>query len=330
MTTTAKNTKHVASRIQSLLGKKYVDILILSHFHGDHFGKYGSNGIWYLMEKAGFTFGKFLRRDVGSYKGSALANCNKKTMTWNVVGEMADSMLQFVCYATSSAVKTKLSKIGVLAYRCNKTQIKPPDANVSVTILARDGMGVKDESGKKLNRNTLNNGKTTKIGENDFSICIRLQFEKFVYATCGDLSGSIYQEPTFKYHDTETRVAPMMGEVDVYKVNHHGASASSNSKWCKTLKPTVSVIACGNGSNLPHSSTLNRLKGVGSKIYTTGDDCNKANMNKVGGIEMGDDVVITVPKGGKTFTVASPTGKNKKTYNIKQNKVAATKCVAPA
>ena len=43
---------------------------------------------------------------------------------------------------------------------------------------------------------------------------------------------------------------------------------------------------------------------------------------------MGDDVVITVPTGGTTFTVASPTGKNKKTYNIKQNKKAPTTCKA--
>ena len=69
---TAKNTKHVASRIQTILGKKKVDIFVLSHFHGDHFGILGTNGIWYLLEKAGFTFGKFIYRNAGIYKGSKL------------------------------------------------------------------------------------------------------------------------------------------------------------------------------------------------------------------------------------------------------------------
>ena len=105
------------------------------------------------------------------------------------------------------------------------------------------------------------------------------------------------------------------------------SQTSTNSKWAKALKPTVSVISCGDGTTLPAASVLTTLKNVGSKIYTTGDDCDKSAINKVGGItEMGDDVVITVPTNGKTFTVASPSGKHKKTFNIKQNKKAASKC----
>ena len=51
---TAKNTKHVASRIQTILGKKKVDIFVLTHYHVDHAGEVNYGGIWYLMEKLGF------------------------------------------------------------------------------------------------------------------------------------------------------------------------------------------------------------------------------------------------------------------------------------
>ena len=35
--TTEKNTKHIASRLEAILGKKKIDILVLSHFHADHY-----------------------------------------------------------------------------------------------------------------------------------------------------------------------------------------------------------------------------------------------------------------------------------------------------
>ena len=43
-------------------------------------------------------------------------------------------------------------------------------------------------------------------------------------------------------------------------------------------------------------------------------------------IEMDDDVVITVPKNGKKFTVASPSGKKSKSYDIKMDKKEPEKC----
>ena len=88
---------------------------------------------------------------------------------------------------------------------------------------------------------------THPVNENDFSICLRFVFGKFVYATCGDLSGYdtvIKESTTSLYHDVETSVAPMIGEVDLMKANHHGSASSTNVKWADTLKPTVAVSSC--------------------------------------------------------------------------------------
>ena len=323
----ASNSKYIAKRIEALLGKKKVDVFVLTHYHTDHFGKKGVTGIWYLMEKAGFTFGKFLKRDAGTYSGSKISDCSKSKITWKYAGQMSTNMVKNICYATSSKDKTKLSKIAENAHRCNTKQIAPPDAGASVLVLMRDGLGVKSkDSGNKISRNSV--GSSTPVAENDFSVCMRIQYQKFVYATCGDLTGYTYESGGKKYHDVETSVAPMMGEVDLLKVNHHGSKSATNEKWSKTLKPTVAVFTCGDGTtSAPYSRPLKNLHAVGTKMYTTGKDCNHSAMKKYSGIvEMGDDVVITVPTGGKTFTVASPSGKNKKTYNIKQNKKAATTC----
>ena len=322
----ATHTKHVAKRIEAILGKKKVDVFVLTHFHTDHSGKRDKSGIWYLMEKKGFTFGKFIHRNIGTYTGSKLSNCNKDTISWKYVGTMDSSMAKFVCYATSSKEKTKLSKIAVVAKKCSTTQIDPPDTGASVTIVMTDALGVKSsETGKAVARNSIN--ASTKVQENDFSICMRIVYGKFVYATCGDLSGINYKKTGSKFHDIETSTAPMLGEVDLYNVNHHGSDTSTNTKWTNTLKPTVAVVSCGDDLSLPNSASMKHLKNIGAKIYTTGNDCHKSTINKVGGItEMGDDVVVTVPTNGKTFTVASPSGKHKKTFNIKTNKKAATKC----
>ena len=101
---------------------------------------------------------------------------------------------------------------------------------------------------------------------------------------------------------------------------------SSNDQWCARLKPTVSIVTCGEGMSLPDEQPLKNLKNVKSEIYTTGKDCNRAPIEKVGGItEVGDDIIVTVPKGGNTFTVSSPNSELK-TYEIKQKKKEPISC----
>ena len=263
------------------------------------------------------------KRNAGSYNGSKLSDCNKSTMKWKYAGEMSSTSTKFACYALSTKDKTKLSKIAENAHRCNKEQIVPPDSKAKVTVIIRDALGVKStDTGDKLSRNSIN--KKTPVAENDYSVCIRLQFGKFVYATCGDLTGNTYKSGDKKYHDVETYVADMIGEVDLLNVNHHGSKTSTNTKWCKTLKPTVSVISCG-GRSLPSNQPLKNLEKVNSQIYTTGDNCgdNVKKHSKI--IEMDDDVVITVPTNSSEFTVSNSKGKKNVKYEIK-NKSESKEC----
>ena len=159
---------------------------------------------------------------------------------------------------------------------------------------------------------------------------MRIVYGKFVYATCGDLSGynqKVTSTTTSVHHNIESLVAPMIGEVDLAHISHHALSSSTNAKWCNTLKPTVAFSCCGKNSKGPVKTVLTNLNAVKTKVYTTGtcySDKSSAVYKTI--VSMNDDIVITVPTNGTKFTVANSKGGNKQTFTIKQNKKAPTKC----
>lgn len=325
--TSATNAKYLAKRLKKILGKTTIDVLVLTHIHNDHHGRYGQGGIWYLIEKEGFKFKKFISRSVGSYKGSSFSKCSENTIDWNFIGQSSQNTVNFVCYATSKKDQTKLSKIREVANLCSTSQISPSDAGAEVQIIMRDAYGCKDSGGKLVTDCKYNaNGSPN---ENDFSICLRVVFGQFVYSTCGDLSGNQYEHNGYVYHDIESQIADMMGEVDVYHVNHHGSKSATNLKWAQTLKPTVSVFSCGknNKPGLPAAAPLSNLNTVGSEMYFT-NDCNSERTSKYGNKIhiLNGDVVITVPKDGSIFKVAKPDGSAATKYNIKTAKAARSAC----
>ena len=321
------NGKYLAKRIKALTGKTRIDVFVLTHYHGDHHGYQHQGGIWYLIEKAGISFGKFVYRNIGSYNGSSLSNCKKSTIDWKYVGSIGDKTAKFVCYAMSMKDQTKLSKIGELAKRCNTNQIHPPDDNSEVKVLFRDAMGVKDSNGKKIYRNSMNDEHPA--SENDFSICLRITFNKFVYITCGDLTGYEFERSGdgYMYHDVESSVAPMVGEVDVLHINHHGSKTSTNEVWANTLKPTVAIASCGKVTFAPAKRVMKNLYNVKSQVYTTGLCYNGGGSKYYDGmIRMNDDVVITVPQDKDYYVITNSKAEKKKSYDIKQNKEAPKEC----
>ena len=323
----ASNTKHVAKKLEEILGHKSIDVFVCTHFHYDHFGYGEHTGIWYLIEKEGFTVKKFIKRNVGYYNGDSIDDCNKNTIVWKYAGGVDSDMAKGICYAISSKDKTKLSAVAENAHRCSRTQINPPDEGARVIVIQRDALGVNSEdSGSPLARDST--GDNPQVNENDFSICMRIEYGEFKYATCGDLSGLNYDSGGWKYHNVEKYVAEYMGEVDLYKVSHHGSTTSSNRVWCEATVPTVSVIPCGGGTHLPEPVPMGHLFDVGSVLYAVGDDCNQSTMRDYPDIkQMGDDVLVSVKLNGDTFTVAKASSPDDyDTYQIKKNKKAPKEC----
>lgn len=103
--------------------------------------------------------------------------------------------------------------------------------------------------------------------ENDKSIVCVVRFGQFDAIIGGDLSG--YNDGGYK--DVETKVTNKIGQVEVYKVNHHGSEYSSNPQWLEAIQPVIGIISCGNGNGHghPHPDALQRLHAANVKTYWT-------------------------------------------------------------
>ena len=96
--------------------------------------------------------------------------------------------------------------------------------------------------------------------ENALSVVLLLKYRTFDMYLGGDSNSAI-----------EPSLVPYAGDVDVYKVSHHGSATSSIQELLDCLKPEVSVIAVGNGNTYGHpdASTISRLVSINSYIYQT-------------------------------------------------------------
>jgi competence protein ComEC len=136
--------------------------------------------------------------------------------------------------------------------------------------------------------------------ENDLSVVAVVRFGNFRAVLAGDLSG----EETARYHNVESTVAPKVGHVDVYKVNHHGSDHSSNATWVSALKPTVGIISVGDGNAFGHPrvATLQRLHNGNVKTYWTE---RGAGVQPVSGKDVvGGNIIVEVAPEATSFTVA--------------------------
>ena len=62
-----------------------------------------------------------------------------------------------------------------------------------------------------------------------------------------------------------------MGQVDVYKVHHHGSRYSTNTAWLQTVQPRVAIVSTGTGNGFGHPTEecIERLHNAGVKTYWT-------------------------------------------------------------
>jgi competence protein ComEC len=107
---------------------------------------------------------------------------------------------------------------------------------------------------------------TSSSRENEYDVCLLVEYGGFDYFQAGDLTGNTASG----YADIETSVAPLAGDVDVYHVSHHGSYSSSTANFLQTVQAEVAVISVGNNSyGHPHQVVLDRLVQYGSYVYQT-------------------------------------------------------------
>ena len=163
--------------------------------------------------------------------------------------------------------------------------------------------------------------------ENDYSIGWVLTYNSFRYFTGGDLGGE-----SSSYYDSETPLAPQVGDIDAMKVDHHGSQYSTNQTFVDNLKPQVAVIEVGNGNSYGHpvQSTLNRLVAANCYIYQTELGNGGTFPAGKGTIANGNIVIktsgtnFTVTYGGTTDTYPLPVELTSFRQSTSSNNIALT------
>lgn len=158
----------------------------------------------------------------------------------------------------------------------------PLDSGVYLDFLAANGAGVGGAS-----------------DENDLSLVVRVRYGGFDAVFGGDLSGAF----SSGYADVESAVAPLVGPVEVYKVNHHGSRFSSNANWLRVTRPRVGIVSVGATNPYGHPATeaLSRLHAAGVRTFWT--TAGNGAPPIPGHDTVAGDVVVEVAPGASTFSV---------------------------
>lgn len=130
---------------------------------------------------------------------------------------------------------------------------------VSIEILA--GNGIIGE--KKLSVEE-------KRDENNRSHALLTRFRRFRHFSAGDLPGG-GGNPPYQTIDLETPLLPLLEDVDILKVSHHGSHTATFDPLLEALTPEVAVISVGDRNDFfhPHPSLIDRLLRHGIAVYQT-------------------------------------------------------------
>lgn len=187
---------------------------------------------------------------------------------------------------SSSAYTNYVNTLGSKRKTISKGQVITLDAGSSNPV-----------SIKCVDLNGAGKYSATGSDENPKSVVYKVSYGQFDEVIGGDLTGSSGSK------DVESVIGPQVGDVEVYKVHHHGSKYSTNDNWLSATQPEVAIIQVGNNSyGHPTAEALGRLHNYGVKTYWTETGSGVApnsTWDKVGGTI----VVEADPGAGATYTV---------------------------
>lgn len=265
------NAQKIASYIQNVTGAKHLDYVLVTHFHLDHIGYVNYGGLWNLVNQQGFTVGKTILRD---YK--------------NYLGTTSGTFDNWAAYLKKATAKSLLNPVTAV----EGTGQIDLGGGVIVNTKVTDGNGA-------IKVGDFSND-ATPPSENDYCTGVKIKYGLFDEWVGGDLSGEYFTSPYgYKYHDIEVSAAKDIGDVDVYRVNHHGSSHSSNAAFVGQLDPEVSIISVGDGNTYGHPAqpVMDRVLAT-SNVYLTERGDTSTNIGNA--VVSGNTVVIT---NGTSYTV---------------------------
>jgi beta-lactamase superfamily II metal-dependent hydrolase len=151
---------------------------------------------------------------------------------------------------SSSYYTTYANTIGTVRHTIAAGQVVTLDSTsahpVTITCICHGGCGL------------------STTDENSLSMMLKLSYGQFDESFGGDSPGVSDGGNAL----VEGVQGPLVGEIEAYKVHHHGSRYSSGNPWLTATTPQVAIIPVGDNSyGHPTADALNRMHAVGTKTY---------------------------------------------------------------
>jgi len=284
-----ENFRDIGRTLEQLAGHRRLDYFVVSHYHQDHIGLHGVGaraglgdlGLWGLLADEGVTIGKLVDRGFVVFsgpKGNTQKHYERAIPGWRKDGKVCERM------------------------RAKRRDMLLMGKGLKVEVIAVNSNGHLMDV-KRRYPGLLKNFPPS---ENDYSIVLKLTRGDFEMATGGDLSGRdvtrSFGPMRVSYHDIESPIAKDIGDVEVYRVHHHGSKNSSNDCFMQVLRPEVSIFSTGmNSYHHPDMRVYDTLKKMGRVYITSGADQHV--YSKVKDRVLEKDVHVVVAPDGRTYKV---------------------------
>jgi beta-lactamase superfamily II metal-dependent hydrolase len=283
-------------------GLAKIDYVLLTHFHGDHFG--GGAEVAQVL-----PFGTIFQRAIpaGDPDGRAQSSFQVQIKGWKEIAAKRESLAPGVSIPLKSG-GAGAPKIELRCLAADQKFVEPTAAQAKVkNPLAGSGAAIPVDTSDNAN-----------------SAVFLLSFGAFRFFDGGDLTWNL----------EEKLVSPvnLPGVVDVYQTNHHGLGVSNNPILVQSLAPTVVVMNNGpqKGGEAASFAAIKSAKSVQAtyqlheSFKSPADNvaaefiANRGNLVGAAAAKCPANVIkLSVAPDGKSYTISVPSTGHSRSYRTK-------------
>jgi len=159
------------------------------------------------------------------------------------------------------------------------------------------------------------------LSHNANSVILLFEYGDFQFLDAADLSWNLEEKLVSPYN--------LIGEIEVYQVDHHGLDRSNNTHFIHSIKPAVAVMnnAHRKGTGPVTVAGLRNSPGMEAiyqihKCTRDGEEHLNTDEDKIANLKSGDDcegnhLFLTVAEDGSSYTVTVPRTGHENRYQTK-------------
>ncbi|MSU64920.1 MAG: MBL fold metallo-hydrolase [Opitutus sp.] len=285
-------------------GLTKIDYMLLTHFHGDHFG-----GAAEVAQQV--PFGTIYERAIpaGDPDGRTASSFPVQIKPYREIASKRAALAPGVVIPLQAVGGAGAPQLSLRCLGADKKFVEPTAAQMK---------------GKNPLTGTVP-GQPVDTSDNANSAVFVLQFGGFRFFEGGDLTWNLEEKLVTPYN--------LAGAVDVYQTNHHGLEVSNNPLLLQSLQPTVVVMNNGpkKGGQPGSFAAIKTAKSVQAtyqvhQSYNVPAEVNAAkefvanhdNFTGPDAVKCPANIIkLVVAPDGKSYTISIPANQHSRTYQTK-------------